>query len=105
MFVGMLYMPESPRFLMHKKQTLESYKVWKRIRGMTDLESRQEFYLMKIGTEHEAAEVAAGTGSRRFPWLDFITERESLLDRKDLEMCVLIDRQLALVAPSSTPTS
>lgn len=74
MFFGMLFMPESPRYLMHKGRPLDAYKVWKRIRGVRDIEAREEFYLMKIGTEQEAAEVAAGTGSRRFPWLDFITQ-------------------------------
>ena len=28
MLVGMFFMPESPRFLMHKGRTLEAFNVW-----------------------------------------------------------------------------
>jgi len=74
MFCGMLFMPESPRFLMHKGRTLDAFRVWRRIRGTRELESREEFFVMKVSTEEEEAEVAAGAGSRRFPWLDFFTK-------------------------------
>ncbi|KAK5115095.1 hypothetical protein LTR62_001792 [Meristemomyces frigidus] len=74
MGIGMLFMPESPRFLMHKGRPLDAYKVWKRIRGVRDMESREEFFVMKVSTEEEEAEVAAGAGSRRFPWMDFFTK-------------------------------
>ncbi|KAH7127220.1 plastidic glucose transporter 4 [Dendryphion nanum] len=73
MGVGILFMPESPRFLMHKGKTLEAFKVWKRIRGIDTLESREEFFVMKVSTEEEEAEVAAGrTGN--YPWMDFVTK-------------------------------
>jgi hypothetical protein len=58
---------------MHKGKALEAYKVWKRIRGIESLESREEFFLMKASVEEEEAEVAAGAGDKRFPWLDFFT--------------------------------
>ncbi|KAK5115376.1 hypothetical protein LTR85_009836 [Meristemomyces frigidus] len=74
MLIGMLFMPESPRFLMHKGRVLDAYRVWRRIRGTRDIESREEFFVMKVSTEEEEAEVAAGGGSRRFPWLDFFTK-------------------------------
>ncbi|KAK3671493.1 fructose symporter [Recurvomyces mirabilis] len=74
MGIGMLFMPESPRFLMHKGRPLDAYKVWKRIRGVHEIESREEFFVMKVSTEEEEAEVAAGAGSRRFPWMDFFTK-------------------------------
>lgn len=74
MGIGMLFMPESPRFLMHKGKVLDAFKVWKRIRGTASVESREEFFIMKVSTEEEEAEVAAGAGSRRFPWLDFFTK-------------------------------
>jgi len=73
MFAGMLFLPESPRFLMHKGKPLEAYKVWKRIRGVDTLESKEEFFVMKVSVEEEEAEVAAGASNKRFPWLDFIT--------------------------------
>lgn len=69
----MLYMPESPRFYMHKGETLKAFKVWKRIRGIDTADSREEFFVMKASQEQEDAEVAAGLSNRRFPWLDFIT--------------------------------
>jgi sugar porter (SP) family MFS transporter len=73
MFCGMLYLPESPRFLMHKGKTLEAYKVWKRIRGVESLESKEEFFLMKVSVEEEEAAVEAGASNKRFPWVDFFT--------------------------------
>ena len=74
MLIGMLFMPESPRFLMHKSRPLDAFRVWKRIRGTREAESREEFFVMKVSTEEEEAEIAAGTGSKRFPWLDFVTK-------------------------------
>ncbi|KAK3203465.1 hypothetical protein GRF29_112g1329829 [Pseudopithomyces chartarum] len=73
MGVGILFMPESPRYLMHKGHTLEAFKVWKRIRGVDTPEAREEFFIMKISTEEEQAEVAAGR-TNRFPWMDFFTK-------------------------------
>lgn len=67
----MLFMPESPRFLMHKRKTLEAYKIWKRIRGVESIESKEEFFVMKASVEEEEGEIAQqATG--RFPWMDFI---------------------------------
>ncbi|KAM0712394.1 hypothetical protein Q7P37_011490 [Cladosporium fusiforme] len=74
MGIGMLYMPESPRYLLHKGRVLDAFKVWKRIRGTKTLESREEFFVMKVGMEQEHAEIAAGSGSRSMPWLDFFTK-------------------------------
>ena len=68
MLAGMFFMPESPRFLMHKGKTLEAFDVWKRIRGTELLENREEFYVMKQ-TVLESTETRSG----RFVWLDFIT--------------------------------
>ncbi|EAT84873.1 hypothetical protein HBI56_078460 [Parastagonospora nodorum] len=73
MGVGILFMPESPRYLMHKGKPLEAYKVWRRIRGVATHEAREEFFVMKISTEEEQAEVAAGR-TNRFPWMDFFTK-------------------------------
>jgi sugar porter (SP) family MFS transporter len=73
MFFGMLFLPESPRFLMHKGKTLEAYRVWKRIRGVESRESKEEFFVMKVSVEEEEGEVAAGSGDRMFPWMDFFT--------------------------------
>ncbi|KAI4632029.1 uncharacterized protein J4E87_001499 [Alternaria ethzedia] len=73
MGVGILFMPESPRYLMHKGKPLEAFKVWKRIRGTATHEAREEFFVMKVSTEMEEAEVAAGR-TNRFPWMDFFTK-------------------------------
>ncbi|KAF1835764.1 plastidic glucose transporter 4 [Decorospora gaudefroyi] len=73
MGIGILFMPESPRFLMHKGKPLEAFKVWKRIRGTATHEAREEFFVMKVSTEMEEAEVAAGR-TNRFPWMDFFTK-------------------------------
>jgi sugar porter (SP) family MFS transporter len=73
MGIGILFMPESPRYLMHKGRTLDAFKVWKRIRGTSTHEAREEFFVMKVSTEMEEAEVAAGR-TNRFPWMDFFTK-------------------------------
>ncbi|GAB7346584.1 hypothetical protein MBLNU457_5772t1 [Dothideomycetes sp. NU457] len=72
MGVGMLFMPESPRFLMHKGKPVEAYRIWKRIRGVTTLDSREEFFVMKVSTEQEEATVAAGR-TKNYPWMDLFT--------------------------------
>jgi hypothetical protein len=69
----MLFLPESPRFLMHKGRPVEAYAVWKRIRGVDTLEAKEEFFVMKASVEEEEAEVAAGATGKRFPWTDFFT--------------------------------
>ncbi|ROV96233.1 hypothetical protein VMCG_07726 [Cytospora schulzeri] len=73
MFFGMLFLPESPRFLMHKGKTLEAYKVWKRIRGIENAEAREEFFVMKVSVQHEQMVVAESASNKQFPWLDFFT--------------------------------
>ncbi|TVY49658.1 putative metabolite transport protein YwtG [Lachnellula cervina] len=72
MFVGILFMPESPRFLMHKGRTTEAWHVWKQIRG-EDAEARKEFYVMKYSVAEEFAAKEQGV-NKRFPWMDFFTE-------------------------------
>ncbi|KAF3760930.1 general substrate transporter [Cryphonectria parasitica EP155] len=73
MFIGMLFLPESPRFLMHKGKTLEAYKVWKRIRGIEHADAKEEFFVMKASVQHEHTVVNESAVNKRFPWLDFFT--------------------------------
>jgi len=58
---------------MHKGKTLEAYRVWKRIRGVESLESKEEFFLMKVSVEEEEAAVASGASNKKYPWVDFFT--------------------------------
>ncbi len=71
MFVGIIFMPESPRFLMHKGKTTEAWHVWKQIRGQ-DEESKKEFFVMKYSVADEYAAKEMGV-HKRFVWLDFFT--------------------------------
>ena len=68
----MLFLPESPRFLMHKGDSLEAFRVWKRIRGLHTAKAREEFVVMKESLEDEELEIRRGRGNR-FAWLDFFT--------------------------------
>ncbi|KAL4930257.1 putative MFS sugar transporter [Aspergillus undulatus] len=82
MFAGMLFLPESPRFLIHKGKTLDAYKVWKRIRGIETPDARDEFFVMTSSVRQEENEVNEGAQNKRFPWMDFFTEpraRRSLI--------------------------
>lgn len=72
LLVGMLFLPESPRFLMHKGRELEAYSVWKRIRGFSDLEAKDEFLGMRQAVTAEIAEQSAS--NKKFAWMDFFTE-------------------------------
>jgi sugar porter (SP) family MFS transporter len=72
MFAGIIFMPESPRFLMHKGRTTEAWHVWKRIRGDDD-EARKEFFVMKHSVAEEFAAKEQGKSSKRFVWMDFFT--------------------------------
>lgn len=73
MLVGMLFLPESPRWLMHKGRTLDAFRVWRRIRGLASRESRDEFFAMRASVAHEEHAVAEGAVHKRFPWLDLLT--------------------------------
>lgn len=69
----MLFMPESPRFLLHKGKSLDAFKVWKRIRGVESPESREEFFSMMAVVRQEDTEVSEGAQNRKYPWMDFFT--------------------------------
>ncbi|KAG6025668.1 hypothetical protein E4U19_003027 [Claviceps sp. Clav32 group G5] len=72
MFAGMLFLPESPRYLMHKGRALDAFKVWKRIRDVETTESKEEFFVMAVAVRSESTVVEVAQNSR-FPWMDFLT--------------------------------
>lgn len=72
MFFGIIFMPESPRFLMHKGRTIEAWHVWKQIRG-EDEEAKMEFFVMKHSVSEEFLNREKVQSKRRFVWLDFFT--------------------------------
>lgn len=72
MSVGIVFMPESPRFLLHKGRTTEAYHVWKQIRGEDD-DAKKEFYVMLCSVREEHAIKNEGKGNKRFVWMDFFT--------------------------------
>jgi sugar porter (SP) family MFS transporter len=76
MLIGTLFIPESPRWLMHKGRDLDALKVWKRIRGTESRESREEFYDMKILLQMEELEISEGR-KKRFPWMDLFTNKRA----------------------------
>ncbi|KAF3400168.1 Inositol transporter 1 [Penicillium rolfsii] len=71
LLVGMLFMPESPRYLMHKNQEVAAYGVWKKIRGFNDLEAKDEFLGMRQAVTAESEEQAK---TKKYAWMDFFTE-------------------------------
>ena len=66
----MLFLPESPRFLVHKGKIVEAYGVWKRIRGFSTLEAKEEFLVMKQAV---AAENEEQQNTKKYAWMDFFT--------------------------------
>ena len=69
----MLFLPESPRFLMHQRRPLDAYRVWKQIRGTATYESRAEFFIMKAAVDEETRELQSHGAGGRFIWMDFFT--------------------------------
>ncbi|KAJ5201237.1 hypothetical protein N7449_006040 [Penicillium cf. viridicatum] len=70
LFVGMLFLPESPRFLIHKRREIEAYRVCKKIRGFNDFEAKDEFLSMRKAVTAESEEKAQ---TKKYPWMDFFT--------------------------------
>lgn len=69
----MLFLPESPRYLLHRGRVLDGYRVWRRLRGVDSNESNREFFLMKASVEAEEQEVHIKAIHKTMPWLDFFT--------------------------------
>ncbi|KAJ5622944.1 hypothetical protein N7490_011549 [Penicillium lividum] len=70
LFVGMLFLPESPRYLMHKGHEIEAYGVWKRIRGFNDFAAKDEFLGMRQAVQ---AECEQQSQTKKYAWMDFFT--------------------------------
>ncbi|KAJ5203886.1 General substrate transporter [Penicillium cinerascens] len=70
LLVGMLFLPESPRYLMHKGHEVAAYSVWKKIRGFADFESKDEFLGMRQAVTAESEEQAR---TKKYAWMDFFT--------------------------------
>ncbi|OJJ97254.1 hypothetical protein ASPACDRAFT_80714 [Aspergillus aculeatus ATCC 16872] len=71
LLVGMFFLPESPRYLMHKGRAVEAYGVWKRIRGFDTYEAKDEFLGMRQAVLAEAEEQQ---NTKKYAWLDFFTK-------------------------------
>ncbi|CAI7566646.1 unnamed protein product [Penicillium pancosmium] len=71
LLVGMIFLPESPRYLMHKGRDVAAYSVWKRIRGFKDYDSKDEFLGMRQAVTAEREEQLA---TEKYPWMDFFTK-------------------------------
>lgn len=69
----MLFLPESPRFLMSQGKPVEAFRVWCRIRDMSSYEAQAEFFIMKETVEGEIREIESKASGSRFVWLDFFT--------------------------------
>lgn len=69
LFVGMLFMPESPRWLMRKGRKLDAFIVWKTARGLASPEERIEFFAMESVISYER-DMAKG----RWVALDLVTK-------------------------------
>lgn len=53
LLVGLFFLPESPRWLIHKGHSTEAYKVWRRLRDISDLSTMREFLEMQQAAEQD----------------------------------------------------
>lgn len=47
LFIGMFFLPESPRYLVYRNKIGEAYNVWKRLRDLNDPHNKLEFLEMR----------------------------------------------------------
>ncbi|CDK26211.1 unnamed protein product [Kuraishia capsulata CBS 1993] len=71
LFIGMFFLPESPRYLVHKGKVGLAYGVWKRLRDMDDVANKIEF--LDMTQQLEQQEAAEGHTNKKMMWLDFFT--------------------------------
>ncbi|GJQ13610.1 hypothetical protein GpartN1_g5401.t1 [Galdieria partita] len=67
LLVGMIFFPESPRWLMRRGRKVDSYITWKKIRGFEEREEKEEFFYMEEVVTEERDEAA-----KRVVWKDFL---------------------------------
>ncbi|QLL30197.1 hypothetical protein HG536_0D00140 [Torulaspora globosa] len=53
LFVGLLFLPESPRWLMHKDRVGESWNVWKRLRDVNVEANKVEFLELRQAADQD----------------------------------------------------
>jgi MFS family permease len=55
LFIGLFFLPESPRYLVHKNRIGEAFAVWKRLRDINDPKAQLEFLEIRQAAteEHE----------------------------------------------------
>ena len=68
LMIGMLFLPESPRYLIHKNRIGEAYDVWKRLRDINEQKSKLEFLDMRQASYQE--QEAKATESKARLWTD-----------------------------------
>ena len=68
LMVGMFFLPESPRYLVHKNKIGEAYDVWKRLRDISLEENKLEFLDMRQAAYQE--QEAKATESKARLWTD-----------------------------------
>jgi len=68
LMLGMLGLPESPRWLMKKGKRVQSFAVWRHLRGVETEDSKLEFLFL----ERVISEERERNRHNRFIWLDFV---------------------------------
>lgn len=85
LFIGMFFLPESPRYHVHKGNIGKAYGIWKRLKDMSNIENKFEFMDM-VETRH-LEEEERELNPKAWIWLDIFKNPR---DRRAITYAVIM---------------
>lgn len=79
LFIGLFFLPESPRWLVHKNRTGMAYEVWTRLRDIKDDKNKLEFLEMRQAARQEHERKAQTSSLKTWADLFFIPRNRRAL--------------------------
>lgn len=79
LFIGLFFLPESPRYLVHKDKIGEAYAVWKRLRDINDPQNKLEFLEIRQAVDQERERNASTSTIQAWKELIFVPRNRRAL--------------------------